>query len=102
MTTFWLDKQLATMSGVLTDNGNPVLTIEFAGRRERIYCPDPSEYKATAEVVHKAHQLGATIIAYSETWGEGTYEAKQYAKQLKVSLMPYKSLFAYISRYGVR
>lgn len=102
MTTFWLNKQLAAMSGVITDSGNPVLGIEFAGRREQIYCPDPSEYKATAELVDKAHQLEATIIAYSETWGEGTYEAKQYAKQLKVSLMPYKSLFAYLKRHGVR
>jgi hypothetical protein len=102
MTTFWLNKQLAAMSGVVTDSGNPVLNINFAGRREQIYCPDPSEYKATAEVVEKAHQLGASIIAYSESWGEGTYEAKQYAKQLKVVLMPYKALFAYLNRYGVR
>ena len=102
MTTFWLNKQLSTMSGVVTDSGNPVLTIEFAGRSERIYCPDPSEYKATAEVVDKAHQLGATIVAYSETWGEGTYEAKEYAKKVKISLMAYKSLFGYLSRYGVR
>lgn len=102
MTTFWLNKQLAAMSGVSTDSGNPVLTVEFSDRRERIYCPDPSEYKATAEVVDKAHQLGATIVAYSETWGDSTYEAKQYAKQLSVSLMPYKALFAYLKRYGVR
>ena len=102
MTTFWLNKQLGGMSGVMTDSGNPVLTIEFAGRREQIYCPDASEYKATAEVVEKAHKLGATIIAYSESWGEGTYEAKAYAKELKVSLMPYKSLFAYLNRYGVQ
>jgi hypothetical protein len=102
MTTYWLIGQLAGKSGVVTDQGNPVLTIEFAGRRETIYCPDPEEYKATAEVVDKAHGLGATIIAYSESWGEGTYEAKRYAKELGISLMPYKALFGYLAQYGVR
>lgn len=102
MTTYWLISQLAGKSGVTTDNGNPLLTVEFAGRRETIYCPDPEEYKATAEVVDKAHGLGATIIAYSETWGASTYEAKRYAKELRVSLMPYKALFGYLAAHGVR
>lgn len=101
MTTYWLNSALKKLSGIATDGANPILGIEFAGRTESIYCPDPSEYRVTAEVVQKAHDLGATIIAYSDLWGAGTHESKGYAKELGITVMPYKALFGYLRRYGV-
>jgi hypothetical protein len=100
MSTYWLYQELRTSNAVV-DGGNPILTVEFGDRTERVYCPDSDEYRVTADVIQKAKGLGATIIAYSNTWCGVTYEAKQYGKQNGIEVMPFGSFFAYLKRYGV-
>jgi hypothetical protein len=101
MTTYWLNNELAAKSNAQIDGGNPVLSVIFSGRTERVYCPDSDEYRVTADVVEKAKELGATIIAYSESWSDTTYDAKQYAKQVGITVMPFAAFFAYLKRKGV-
>ena len=102
MSTYWLNDQLRSTSDAIVDGGDPILTVEFAGRTERVYSPDSDEYRVTADVIEKAADLGATIIAYSNTWCDATYEAKRYAKERGIEVMPFGSFFAYLKRYGVR
>jgi hypothetical protein len=100
MSTSWLSAQLMNTDAVI-DGGDPILSVASAGRTERVYCPNSDEYRVTADVVKKAKDLGATIIAYSSTWCEATYEAKRYAKSLNVSVMPFNAFFAYLRSRGV-
>jgi hypothetical protein len=100
MSTSWLSAQLMNTSAV-TDRGDPILSVTFAGRTERVYCPNSDEYRVTADVVRKAKDLGGTIIAYSSTWCGATEEAKRYAKSLEVNVMPFNAFFAYLRRKGV-
>jgi hypothetical protein len=93
-------QELSKNSNAVTDGGNPVLGISFNGKTEYVYCPTSDEYRVTADVARKAADLGATIIAYG-SWCDATYEAKQYAKKLGVTIMPYGALFAYLRRKGV-
>lgn len=102
MSTYWLIKQLRSTSDAVVDDGNPILAVTFVGRTERVYCPEPDEYRITADVARKAKDLGATVIAYSSSWCEATYEGKQYAKDLGVSVMPFAGFFAYLKRKGVK
>jgi hypothetical protein len=102
MSTFWLSQQLMSKSDAVVDGGNPILAVTFAGRTERVYSPGSDEYRITADVVRKAKDLGATVIAYSATWCGTTYEAKDYAKTLDVSIMPFSGFFAYLKRKGVK
>jgi hypothetical protein len=102
MSTYWLNQQLVSTSDAEIDGGNPILAITFGGRTERVYCPDSDEYRITADVARKAKDLGATIIAYSSSWCEATYEGKQYAKDLGIHIMIFAALFAYLKRKGVK
>ena len=101
MSTFWLSQQLTNTSDAVVDGDNPILAVTFSNRVEHVYCPESDEYRITADVVKKAKELGATIIAYSSTWCEATYEGKQYAKSLGVSVMAFAAFFAYLKRKGV-
>jgi hypothetical protein len=101
MSTFWLNKQLATTDAV-TDGGNPILAVTFADRTEQVYCPDSSEYRVTADVVKKAKDLEATNISYPTEWSGTTYEAKQHAKNLGITVMPHNAFFAYLKRKGIK
>jgi hypothetical protein len=76
MSTKWLYDQLSEKSNATLDGGNPILTVEFGGRTERIYCPDSDEYRVTAAVVEKAADLQVTIIAYIQQWCGVTEEGK--------------------------
>lgn len=100
MSTSWLYEQLSACSNVTTDGGNPVLGVSFSGKTEYVYCPNSSEYIISADVVQKAKDLGATIIAYG-SWCGASYDASQYGKKLDVSIMPYRSFFAYLKQKGV-
>jgi hypothetical protein len=100
MSTYWLRDQLRGNSKVVLDGGNPILSVTFDGRTERIYSPDPDEYRVTADVVLKAQKLGATVIAYG-SWCEATYDGKEYAKKHGIAVMSYASFFAYLKRHGV-
>lgn len=100
MSTLWLSTQLMNTNAVI-DEENSILSVTFAGRTERVYSPDSDEDPVTADVVRKAKDLGATIIAYSSSWCDATYEAKRYAKSLGVSVMPFNAFFAYLKNKGV-
>jgi hypothetical protein len=102
VSTYWLNQLLISTSDADVDGGDPVIAITFGGRIERVYCPDSDEYRVTADVVRKAKDLGATIVAYSSSWCEATYEGKHYAKDLGIHVMPYAALFAYLKRKGVK
>jgi hypothetical protein len=100
MSTKWLYDQLREKSNATLDGGNPILTVEFGDRTERVYCPDSDEYRVTAAVVEKAADLQATIIAYSQQWCGVTEEGKEYAKEVGVHVMPNRSFFAYLREKG--
>jgi hypothetical protein len=101
MSTGWLRGKLRGNEKVTIDNGDPVLSVKFAGREEKIYCPSPGEYRVTADVVRKAKGLGATIITCASTWCEATVEGKAYAKRLGITVMTYAQFFAYLKQRGV-
>lgn len=102
MSTNWLRGELARCSDARTDSGDPILRIIMPnGREERIYCPDPDEYRVSADVVEKAVNLGATIVAYSSTWCGATVEGKDHATVRGISILPFAGLFAYMKREGV-
>ncbi|MGH6613666.1 hypothetical protein [Sphingomonas sp.] len=101
MSTYWLRGKLADGSDARTDGGDPVLTIFLGGGRdERVYCPDSDEYRVTADVVDKAVDLGANIIAYG-SWCDATVEGKLRAKAKGVSVVRYAGLFAFLRNKGV-
>jgi hypothetical protein len=58
------------------------------------------EYAVTGDVVKKAHDNGATIIAYA-SWCQVNYEAKRYGRELGLTVMAHAELFAYLKREGV-
>jgi hypothetical protein len=101
MSTKWLNEKLQAASGVTLSSHPVLLIVSFSNKIERIYCPMPSEYKITADVVEKSHGFGATIIAYG-SWCGPTIEGKLYAKAKGISIMPYAGLFAYMGRKGVK
>ena len=101
MSTYWLDRQLGATDAE-TDGGTPILAVTFADRTEYVYCPSPDEYRVTADVVDKAKDLGATLITYPSSWSGTTYEAKQHAKNLGITVMPHNAFFAYLKRKGVK
>jgi len=100
MSTYWLYQQLQGGSNVAVDGSDPILSVTFDHRTERVYCPTSDEYLVTAEVIQKAKDLGATIIAYGY-WCGVTYEAKQYGKKNGIAVMPYGGFFAYLKKHGV-
>lgn len=102
MSTSWLRRELAQSSDARTDGGDPILSIILpTGQEERIYCPNSDEYRVSADVVEKAAELGATIVAFSSNWCEATVEGKDHAKARGVSILPFAGLFAYMKRKGV-
>lgn len=102
MSTLWLRQELIAKSDAKTDDGDPILTVFFRdGREERVYCPDPDEYRVTADVVAKASGMGATIIAFSSHWCEATVEGREYAERRGLTVIPYAQFFAYLRRKGV-
>ena len=101
MSTRWLSDELREKSDAVQDGKSPILTIKLKTGDERIYCPDPGEYRVTADVVHKAQGLGATIIAYSSSWGDVTYEGREFGKKYGIRVMPYSELFKYLREQGI-
>lgn len=101
MSTYWLRDKLGGYNNVIVDGGDPILSVSFKGRTERVYCPDPDEYRVTADVVEKARRLDATIIAYASTWCGSTYEGSEYGRNNGVRVMPYADFFAYLKQCGV-
>jgi hypothetical protein len=102
MSTYWLCNELQRASDALTDGGNPVLTVRLESKDLRIYCPDSSEYIVDSDVVEKAIELGASIVAYSSAWCRASYEAQEYGSGQGVQVMPYGALFALLRTQGVR
>ncbi|MDP3551178.1 MAG: hypothetical protein Q8R81_12400 [Novosphingobium sp.] len=101
MSTYWLRRKIEDETNAKTDRKDPVITINYSGGSLSVYCPNPSEYAVDSDVVKKAADLGAEIIAYASTWCKATYEAKQYGKSIGVDVMPYAGLFALLKRRGV-
>lgn len=101
MSTHWLDERLAVSRGISSDGKSPVLTVDFAKKKKRIYCPSPDEYKITEDVVQKAYDLGANTIAYAPAWCGPTIEGKVHAKTLGIDAIAYAGLFAYLRKNGV-
>lgn len=101
MSTYWLWQQLSGVSGVQIGKPEVILEISFADKIEKIYCPSSDEYIISADIVEKAKELGATIIAYGTTWSTPTIEAVQHGKTFKISILGYSQLFAYLRRKGV-
>ncbi|UVO55748.1 hypothetical protein [Sphingomonas sp. SUN039] len=101
MSTYWLRGELARGTDATTDDGDPILTVYLDGGKEaRIYCPEPDEYQVCADVVQKASDLGATIVAYG-SWCDASVEGKMHAKEIGLSVVPYAGLFAFLRRNGV-
>jgi len=101
MSTYWLWQQLSVASGIRVGKPEIVLEVSISEKTEKIYCPSSDEYIISAEIVEKAKELGATIIAYGTTWSRPTIEAIQHGKTLKISILGYSQLFAYLRRKGV-
>ncbi len=101
MTTYWLRNELRTKSNAVVSDGDRPLKINVDGRIELIYCPDQHEYRITCDVVKSAKDLNTTIIAYAESWCGPTLEGEGYAKELNITVMPFRSLFAYLKRKGI-
>jgi hypothetical protein len=101
LSTNWLRTAIDETSSAVSDGGDPILAISFEGLVERVYCPNSSEYNVDSDVVEKARDLGATVIAYSNTWSGATVEARIYGKRNGISVMRYAEFFAYLRRKGV-
>ena len=101
MSTYWLRQQLAGKGRVVTDGGDPVLTIKLESNNLRVYCPDSDEYIVDADLVEKAYGLGANVVAYSNTWCKASYEAKAHGQSRDVDVIPFGSLFAILRSSGV-
>lgn len=98
MSTEYLRQKL---SRAATDNGEPILTIHTNGGDLRVYSPDSDEYRVNADVVEKAHDLGADIIAYAESWCGVTIEGGEYGKNVEIEIMPFADFFRMLQRRGV-
>lgn len=98
MSTAYLRQKLA---GAATDNGDPVLTIETDSGLIRVYSPEPSEYRVSADVVEKAQNLGADMIAYANTWCGVTLEGEAHGRAIGVDIMPFGEFFQMLRRRGV-
>lgn len=99
MSTYYLRQKLA---GADMDNGDPILTIRTDNGALRVYSPDPAEYRVNADVVEKAHALGANIIAFAETWCGTTVEAAEHGQMLGIEILPFAVFFKLLRRRGVR
>ena len=98
MSTYYLRRKLA---GADTDDGDPILTIQTAHGALRVYSPDPAEYRVNADVVEKAHALGADIIAYAESWCGTTVEGAEHGQMLGVAIKPFAEFFKMLRHRGV-
>jgi hypothetical protein len=86
----------------LSPRYDPLIEMTIEGQRVGIYTPDVDEYIVNSDVVEKASELGATIISYSSSWCSTTAEAQQHARKLGITIMPHRSLFAYLRRAGIK
>ena len=102
MSHAWLARQLRQATNAIVTEKGPILAVSYSGFTDYVYCPTTDEYRVTADVAHKAKELGASVIAYASTWCNSTHEAKEYAKTLGVSIMPYGAYFAHLKKKGVR
>lgn len=101
MSTQWLRQTLARGSDAVTDGGEPVLTITHNAGTVRVYCPEPEEYAVNVDVVEKAAELGADMIAYATTWCRVTHEGKAHGDLRGVNVVPFAGLFAFLRRNGI-
>lgn len=98
MSTDYLRQKL---SRATTDNGEPILTIHTDDGDLRVYSPDSDEYRVNADVVEKARDLGADIIAYAESWCGVTIEGGEHGKNVGIEIMPFADFFGMLRRRGV-
>ena len=97
----WLFFELKKTNAKLDYEYEPLINVEVDGEKVGIYTPTSDEYRVTADVVQKAADLGAKIIAYSKLWCGATYEGEEHGKLVGVKVMPYGALFAYLKRKGI-
>ena len=98
MSTTYLRQKLGAAA---TDNGDPVLTIETDDGLIRVYSPEPSEYRVSADVVEKARGLGADMIAYANTWCGVTVEGAAHGRAIGIDIMPFGEFFQMLRKRGV-
>lgn len=98
MSTRYLRQKLVAAD---TDNGDPILAIQTDHGVLRVYSPDPSEYRVNADVVEKAHDLGADVIAYAELWCGVTLEGSEHGQSLGIQILPFASFFRMLRQRGV-
>lgn len=102
MSINWLCGQLRRTSDAAFDDDGKIVSISRPdGVVDVIYSPDSDEYRITADVVKRASELGAEIIAYSSSWCEPTEEGEGYAKQLGLKILPFGALFSRLRKGGV-
>lgn len=77
-------------------NWDPILSIEYPGGNYRIFCPPSDDYIVTVEVVDKAIDFDATVIAYTESWQKLSPAAESYAAEMEIIMIEYKRLIGLI------
>lgn len=98
MSTVYLRQKLAAAD---TDGGDPILTIQTDRGLLRVYSPESSEYRVNADVVEKARDLGADIIAYADLWCGVTVEGKEHGRRRGIDIMPFADFFRMLGQRGV-
>lgn len=67
-----------------------------------IYCPDHSEYMVTVDTVQKVIEIGGSIISYPSSWCSCSMEARRYAVENGVIVMPHGETFEFMKKWAVR
>lgn len=96
---YWLIEQLQKNDNV-QDVSEVGIAVRFSTARSAyvVYTPSSDEYRVTADVVDKAHEAGATMVAYSSFWCGDTEEGQARAKELGVTVMPYGAFFGMLRK----
>ena len=80
----------------------PTINFSIGGFSFRVYTPAPRDYIVSADVVERAIQAGANVIAYASSWAEPTIEGKNYADENGLRIFSYREFFQFIKKSGVR
>lgn len=93
---YWMRKQLleSLPINVTSENTGEFF---FDGKKMILYCPTTSEYEITSQVIIKASDLKADIIAFPTQWCKATREAIEYGKTLGIKVIPFGH---FINVYG--
>ena len=90
----WLYNRLKATKRKVEEGCEPVVRVSYRNKQYLIYVPGPTEYVVSVDVVKKAIALGANTISYAKSWCEPSQEAKLYAKERGILLLPHAGLFA--------